>query len=64
MYSYFPIGEVNAVLGINNSSKWILWYPAHRSNMETYFDLFNLEKNILYIWHGQINFHVTLLSAQ
>ena len=29
IYSYFPNGEVNTVLGIEDSSKGIWWYPAH-----------------------------------
>ena len=41
MYLYFPNGEVNAVWGIEDSSKGIWWYPAHRSNVGKYFDLFN-----------------------
>ena len=44
MYSYFPNGEVNAVLGIEDSSKGIWWYPAHRSNVEKYFAPFNWGK--------------------
>ena len=41
MYSYFPNGEVNAVLGIEDSSKGIWWYTAHGSNVEKYFTPFN-----------------------
>ena len=44
MYSYFPNGEMNAVFGIDNSSKEIWWYLAHRSNVEKYFAPFNCEK--------------------
>ena len=34
MYSYFSEGEVNAVLGIEDLSKGIWWYPARGSNVE------------------------------
>ena len=44
IYSYFPKGEVNAVLGIEDLSKGIWWYPACRSNIEKCFALFNWEK--------------------
>ena len=64
MYLYFPNGEVNAVLGIEDSSKGIWWYPAHRSNVKKYFAPFNLEKISSTFGMGQINFCVTLLSAQ
>ena len=64
MYSYFPNGEVNAVLGIEDSSKGIQWYHAHRSNIEKYFAPFNWEKISYTFGMGQINFCVTLLSVQ
>ena len=64
MYSYFPKGEVNAVLGIGDSSKGIWYYPAHSSSIEKYFALFNWEKISSTFGMGQIYFHVTLLSAQ
>ena len=64
MYLYFPNGEVNAVLGIEDSSKRIWWYPAHRPNVEKYFAPFNWEKISSTFAMGQINFHVTLLSEQ
>ena len=64
MYSYFPNGEVIAVLGIEDSSKGLWWYPAHRSNVEKYFALFNWEKISPTLGMGQMNFLVTLLSAQ
>ena len=44
MYSYFPNGEVNAVLDIEDSSKGIWQYPACRSNVEKYFAPFKWEK--------------------
>ena len=44
IYSFVPNGEVNAVLGIEDSSKGIWWHPAHRSNVEKYFTPFNWEK--------------------
>ena len=44
MYSYFPNGEVTAVLGVEDSSKGIWWYPACRSNIEKYLAPFNWEK--------------------
>ena len=44
IYSYFPNDEVNAVLGIEDLSKGIWWYPAHRFNIEKYFVPFNWEK--------------------
>ena len=55
MYSYFLNGEVNAVLGIDDSSNGIWWYLAHRSNVEKCFAPFNWE-NILYFWHGPDKF--------
>ena len=63
MYSYFPNGEVNAVLGIEDSSKGIWWYPAHRSNIEKYFAPFNWEEISSTLGMGHINFLVTSLSA-
>ena len=41
IYLYFPNVEVNAVLGMDASSKRIWWYPAQRSNVEKYFALLN-----------------------
>ena len=64
MHSYFPNGEVNAVLGIDDLFNGIWWYPAHRSNVEKYFGPFNWEKISSAFGIGQINFLVTLLSAQ
>ena len=63
MYLYFPNGEVNAVLGIEDSSKGIWWYPTHRSNIEKFFAPFSWEKMSSTFGMGQIIFHVTLLSA-
>ena len=34
IYSYFPNGVVNAVLGIEDLSKGIWLYPVHRFNIE------------------------------
>ena len=64
MYLYFPNGEVNAVLGIGDSSKGIWWYPTHRSSFEKSFAPFNWEKIFSTFGMNQINFCVTLLSAQ
>ena len=64
MYSCFSNGEVNAVLGIEDSSKGIWWYPAHRSSVENYFALFNWKKISSTFGMGQINFLVILLSVQ
>ena len=64
IYLYFPNGKVNAALGIEDSSREIMWYPAHRSNVEKYFAPFNWEKISSTFGMGQINFHVTLLSVQ
>ena len=64
MYSYFPNGEVNAVIGIEYSSRGIWWYPAHWSNVEEYFAPFNWEKISSTFGMGQINFCMTLLSVQ
>ena len=64
MYFYFPNGEVNAVLGIDDSSNGIWWYAAHRSNVEKYFVPFKWEKISSTFGMGQINFCVTLLSVQ
>ena len=61
MYLCFTNGEVNAVLGIEDSSKGIWWYPAHRSNVKKYFAPFNWEKISSTFCMGQINFHVILL---
>ena len=41
IYSYFPNGEVKAVLGMDSSSKGMWWYPAQRSNVEKYFAPFS-----------------------
>ena len=62
IYSYFPNGEVNAVLGIEDLSKGIWWFPACRSNVETSFAQFNWEKISSTLGMGQINVFVTLLS--
>ena len=63
IYLYFPNGEVNAVLGIEDLSKGTRWYPACRSNVEKYFVPFNLEKISSTLGIGQMNFLVTLLSV-
>ena len=56
MYSYFPISEVNAVLGIDDLSSGMWWYPAHRSNVEKYFAPFNWEKYpLLLAWARYIS---------
>ena len=36
IYSYFPKGDVKAVLGIEDLSKGIWCYPACRSDVEKY----------------------------
>ena len=64
IYLYFPNGEVNAVLGIEDSSRGIWWYPAHRSNVEKFTVPFNSKKNSSTLGMGQTNFLVTLLSEQ
>ena len=63
MYSYFPNGEVKAGLGMEDSSREIWWYPAHKSNIEKLFAPFNLDKISSTFGMGQVNFVVTLLSA-
>ena len=63
MYSYFPNGEVKAVLSIDDSFMGIWWYPAHRSNAEKYFAPFKWEKISSTFGMGQINFHMTLLRV-
>ena len=63
MYSYFPNSEVNAVLGIDNSSNGYGGILLIGSNVEKYFAPFNWEKISSTFGMGQINFHVTLLSA-
>ena len=63
MYSSFPNGEVNVVLGIDNLSKGIWWCPAYMSNVEKYFAPFNWEKMSSTFGIGQINFLVNLLSV-
>ena len=63
MYSYFPNGEVNTVLGIDDLSSRMWWYTAHRSNVEKYFALFSWKKIPSTFGMGQINFLVTLLSV-
>ena len=62
MHSYFLNGEMNAVLGIDDSSNGMWWYPAHRSNVEKYFAPFNWEKISSTFGIHQINFFVTLLN--
>ena len=62
MYLYFLNGEVNAVLGIDDSSNGMWWYLAHRSNVDKYFAPFNWEKISSTFGIGQINFLVTLLT--
>ena len=59
MHLYLLNGEVNAVLGMEDSSKGIWWYPAHRANNEKYFAPFNLEKISSISGIGQVNFLVT-----
>ena len=63
MYLFFPNGEVNAIIGVEDISKGIWWYPTHRSNVEKYFAPFNLEKISFTLGIGQVNFLVTLLCA-
>ena len=63
MYMYSPNGEVNAVLGIEDSYKGIWQHPVHRSNVEKYFAPFNREKISSTLGMGKINFCVTLSSA-
>ena len=63
MYSYFPNGDVNAVLGIKVPSKGIWWYPAHRSNVEKHLAPFNWEKISSTLGMGWMNFLVTLLNV-
>ena len=62
-YLYLPKGELNTVLSMEDSSKGMWWYPAHRSSVEKYFALSNLEKMSSTLGIGQVNVHVTLLSA-
>ena len=62
IYSYFQNNEVYAVLGIDDSSSRIWWYPACRSNVEKYFVPFNWEK-ILYFWHGPDKFPCDLIEC-
>ena len=64
MYLYFQNGEVNTVLGIEDSSMGIWWYPVLRPNFEKYFAPFNWEKISSTFDMGQINLHVILLSVQ
>ena len=64
MYLYFPNGEVNAVLGIEDLSEGILWYSSCRSNVEKYLAPFNWEEISFTLGMGQINFLVALLSVQ
>ena len=64
IYLYFPNGEVNAVLGIEDLSTGIWWYPVHRSNVEKYFVPFNWRKISSTLGMGQINVILTLLSVQ
>ena len=64
IYLHFPNGEVNAVLGMDSSSKGMWWYPALRSNVEKYFAPFSWEKMSSTLGIGQINFLVILLRAQ
>ena len=63
MYLYFPNGEVNAILGIDDSSNGIWWYPTCKSNVEKYFAPLNWGKIFSTFGRGQINFHDTLLSV-
>ena len=64
IYLYFPNSDVNTVLGIEDSSKGIWWYPTCRCNIEKYFVPFNLEKISSTYGMGQMNFLVTLFSAR
>ena len=64
MYSYFPNGEVKAVLGIDDSSNGMWLYPAHRSKVDKYFVPLSWEEMSSTCGIGQINFHVILLSTQ
>ena len=41
MYLYFPNSELNAVLGMDASSKGVWWYPAQGSDVEKYFTPFS-----------------------
>ena len=63
MHSYLPNSEENAVLGIDDSSNGIWWYPACKSNVEKYFAPFNQEKNILYFWHVPDKFLYDLIEC-
>ena len=63
MYSYFPNGDVNAVLGTESSANQIWWYLAHKSNVEKYLAPFSCEKMSSTFGIGHTNFLVTLLSA-
>ena len=62
MYLYSSNGEVNAVLGIDDSSSGIWWYPTCRSNIEKYFAPL-IGKNILYFWHGPDKFPCDLIEC-
>ena len=35
-YSYFPNGDVKAVLGIESSSRGMWWYPSWRSSVQNF----------------------------
>ena len=63
MYSNFPKGELNAVLGIEGLSKGMWWYPALSSKVVKYVAPFNLEKMSSTFGMGHVNFLVTLLRA-
>ena len=63
-YSYLPNGELNAVLVIGDLARGIWWQPVHKSKVEKYFAPFNFEKSSSTLGTDQVNFLVTLLSAQ
>ena len=62
-YLYLPKGDLNAVFDIQNLSKAIQGYPAHRSSVEKYLAPFHLEKIPSTLGIGQVNFLVTWLNA-
>ena len=62
MYLYFPNGEVNAVLVIDDSSNGMLEHPACRSNVKKYFAPL-IGGNILYFWHGPNKFPCHLIEC-
>ena len=63
IHLYFPNGDVKAVLGIEESSNGMWWYPACRSKAKKFFAPFSVAKMSSTFGIGQINFCVILFSA-